>query len=81
MAEFSEAVRLDPNSAPAHYNKGRVLLDLRRNAEAKPELEAATRLEPQYGEAWYLLGLIEKAAGNAAASVQMLQESRRHLSE
>jgi tetratricopeptide (TPR) repeat protein len=52
-----------------------VLLDLRRDGDAKPELEAATRLNPEYAEAWYLLGLIEKSAGNAAASVQMLQKA------
>src|SRR4029077_19100038 len=40
---------------------------------AKPELEAATHLNPEYAEAWYLIGLIEKSAGNAAASVQMLE--------
>jgi len=52
-----------------------VLLGLRRNEEAKPELETAVHLEPKYGEAWYLLGLIEKAAGHAPESVQMLQKA------
>jgi len=52
-----------------------VLLDLRRDGDAKPELETATRLNPQYAEAWYLLGLIEKSAGNAALSVEMLQKA------
>jgi tetratricopeptide (TPR) repeat protein len=75
LAEFSEAVNLDPNSAPAHYNKGRVLLDLRRYPDAKPELANAVHLDPQYAEPWYLLGLIEKAAGNAAAAVEALQKS------
>jgi tetratricopeptide (TPR) repeat protein len=75
LAEFSEAVRLDPNSATAHYNKGRVLLDLRRDASARPELEAAVRLDPQAAEPWYLLGLIEKSAGNAPQAVKMLQKS------
>jgi tetratricopeptide (TPR) repeat protein len=66
--------RLDPNAAVAHYNKGRVLLDLRRDSDAKPEFETATRLDPRSAESWYLLGLIEKSAGNAAASAQMLQK-------
>jgi tetratricopeptide (TPR) repeat protein len=68
-------VNLDPNSAPAHYNKGRVLLDLSRYPDAKPELATAVHLDPQYAEPWYLLGLIEKAAGNAAAAVEALQKS------
>ncbi len=75
LEEFSEAIRLDPNAAAAHYNKGRVLLDLRRDSDAKPELEAATRLDPGSSEPWYLLGLIEKSAGNPQAAVQMLQKA------
>jgi tetratricopeptide (TPR) repeat protein len=75
LAEFTEAVRLDPNSAAARYNKGRVLLDLRRYPEAKPELETAVRLDPKSAEPWYLLGLIEKAAGNPNAAVEALQKS------
>ena len=47
LEEFSETIRLDPNAAAAHYNKGRVLLDLRRDSDAKPELETATRLDPR----------------------------------
>src|SRR6267143_347992 len=35
LAEFSEAVRLAPDAYAPHYNKGRVLVDLRRNEEAK----------------------------------------------
>jgi len=68
-------VKLDANSAPAHYNKGRVLLDLRRDQDAKPELETAVRLDPHYAEPWYLLGLIEKSAGRPTAAVQALRKS------
>jgi tetratricopeptide (TPR) repeat protein len=35
----------------------------------------ATRLDPRSAQTWYLLGLIEKSAGNAPASVQMLQKA------
>ena len=52
-----------------------MLLDLQRNSEAKPELEIASRLDPKSSESWYLLGLIEKAAGNAQASVQLLEKA------
>ena len=38
------------------------LFDLRRNSEAKPELEAATRLDPSSGQSWYLLGMIANAS-------------------
>jgi len=68
-------VKLDPNSALAHYNKGRVLLDLRRDQDAKPALETAVRLNPHYAEPWYLLGLIEKSAGHPIQAVQALRKS------
>jgi tetratricopeptide (TPR) repeat protein len=52
-----------------------VLLDLRRYPEAKPELETAVHLDPQNAEAWYLLGLIEKASGNPKGAADVLQKS------
>jgi len=75
LAEFTQAVRLAPNFAPAHYNRGRVLIDLRRNDEAKPDLEAATRLDPSSSGSWYLLGLIAKQAGKGADSILLLERA------
>jgi tetratricopeptide (TPR) repeat protein len=48
--------------AAAHYNKGRLLLDMQRNKEAKPELEASLRIDPNIAGSWYLLGLIAMQA-------------------
>jgi Flp pilus assembly protein TadD len=75
LTEFSEAVRLAPNSAVAHYNKGRVLLDLRRNDEAKPELEAATHLDPKSTESWYLLGLIARQSGDTDEAIGQFSQA------
>jgi tetratricopeptide (TPR) repeat protein len=52
-----------------------VLLDLRRNVEAKPELDRAVRLDPNFAECWYLLGLIEKEAGNTEESIQLFKKA------
>src|SRR5262249_5017623 len=68
--EFSEAVRLRPDSAAAHYNKGRSLFDLRRNEEAKNELETAVRLDPRNASALYLLAVAEKQMDNDAGSAE-----------
>jgi tetratricopeptide (TPR) repeat protein len=59
----------------AHYNKGRVLLDLQRNREAKPELEAATHLDPRSADSWYLRGLISRQAGDTDESIRQFKES------
>jgi len=37
--------------------------------EAKPELETATRLDPKFADAWYLLGIIAKQAGETNKSL------------
>jgi tetratricopeptide (TPR) repeat protein len=73
LAENSEAVRLAPDSAFAHLNRGRGLLDLGRNAEAKPDLEYARRLAPQMPEPCYFLALIEKQAGHYDRAIVLLQ--------
>jgi tetratricopeptide (TPR) repeat protein len=52
-----------------------VLLDLQRNAEARPELEAAVRMDANFSECWYLLGLIEKDAGNAKGSIELFKKA------
>jgi tetratricopeptide (TPR) repeat protein len=39
--------------------------------EARPELEMATRLDPHFADAWYLLGIIAKQAGEKQKSVDL----------
>jgi tetratricopeptide (TPR) repeat protein len=57
LEQFSQAIRVAPNYAPAYFNKGRVLLDLDRQQEAIPFLDTACRLQPDYPSALYLLAL------------------------
>jgi tetratricopeptide (TPR) repeat protein len=72
LEQFSEAIRLDPESAAVHYNKGRVLNDVNRRDEAQVELNTACRLQPDYPEALYLLAQVEKQLGNVQRSVDVL---------
>jgi tetratricopeptide (TPR) repeat protein len=47
VAEYREALRLDPGSADAHYNLGAALLQLPgRQQEALAEFEMVLRLKP-----------------------------------
>jgi tetratricopeptide (TPR) repeat protein len=73
LKEFSEAVRLAPNSAVAHYNKGRVLYDSGELKEAKAELETTCRLSPDYPSALYLLALAEEQMNNLSRSAELLK--------
>jgi tetratricopeptide (TPR) repeat protein len=74
LAENSEAVHLAPDSARAHLNRGRVLFDLGRNAEAKPDLELASRLASQMPEPYYFLAVIEKQASHYDRAAILLQK-------
>ena len=73
LAEFTESATLSPNLAPAHHFKGRSLFDLRRNEEARHDVETAVRLDPNFAPSLYLLALIEKQAGNTLASIDLLR--------
>jgi len=59
LDQFSEAARLTPDSAMAHYNRGRVLYALHRNEEAHGAVATAEKLSPNYVEALLLLGILE----------------------
>jgi Tfp pilus assembly protein PilF len=52
-----------------------VLLDLQRHQEAKPDLEAATALDPRSTESWYLLGLIARQSGDTEAAIQRFSQA------
>jgi tetratricopeptide (TPR) repeat protein len=49
-------------------------VDLRRNNDAKPELEAAARLDPSFAGPQYLLGLIAKQSGNTEEAIALFKK-------
>jgi superkiller protein 3 len=72
LAQFSEAIRLDPNSAPSRFNKGQVLYELNRFEESRAELDTACKLQPDNVQALYLFAQVEKKLGNVQGSVEIL---------
>jgi len=72
LTENTEAIRLDPGSALAYLNRGRVLFDLGGKADAKPDFEKASHLAPQMPEPYHFLALIEKQAGNLDRAAALL---------
>ena len=56
----SEAVKLAPDDAEAHYNLGLILKMLGRSAQAQTSLKKAIRLNPLFTEAFYNLGNVLK---------------------
>ena len=67
VAEFRQAVGLDPRLFDARYHLGATLWWTGEAAAALPELEAAVRLRPEHPEARYYLALSPEAAGRPPA--------------
>jgi tetratricopeptide (TPR) repeat protein len=53
LALYESAIRLDPNLAAAHCNRGVLLQSLNRIEEAAASFERTTRLQPGNADAWY----------------------------
>ncbi len=68
LAEYREALRLEPNFPNAYNNYATVLADLGRHAEAADAYAKAVQLKPQLAEAW--LGV-----GNALANLGRLADA------
>ena len=72
LIQFSEAIRLNPNSAASHFSKGQVLYELNRFEESRAELDTACRMQPDNAQALYLFAQVEKKLGNVQGSVEIL---------
>ncbi|HEV2322805.1 MAG TPA: tetratricopeptide repeat protein [Terracidiphilus sp.] len=75
LEQTTEAVRLAPQSGVAHFYRGRVLYDMGRSSEARPEFETASRLNSRMPEPRYFLALIEKQNGNYKLAASLLEET------
>ena len=56
MQTYSDAVNRDPSNKLYRYNYGSLLLQAERYPEAIEQLQRATEIDPQYGNAYYNLG-------------------------
>jgi tetratricopeptide (TPR) repeat protein len=74
LAQFSEAIRLDPRSAKAHYNLGRFYFYIGKYDEARKELETACQIQADYPDALYSLALTERQLNNALRATELLEK-------
>jgi tetratricopeptide (TPR) repeat protein len=63
VPHFRNSLKLNPDSAPTHYNLGIALSMLRRLEEALGEFRTAVRLDPNHAEAHNNLGAMLHVAG------------------
>jgi tetratricopeptide (TPR) repeat protein len=73
--EFCAAIASDASYWLAHFNLGAMLLDLRRTADARAELDRVIELEPNYAPAYYKLGQLQLQEGQVEDAVRSLQHA------
>ncbi|MCX7427833.1 MAG: tetratricopeptide repeat protein [Planctomycetia bacterium] len=52
IADYSEAIQLDPQFARAYHNRGNAYLKKGDRAKAESDIAEANRLDPTYGDYW-----------------------------
>ena len=63
MAEFAQAILLNPQYAVAYYNRGNSLFKLGRYQDAIVDYTQAIRLNPRYGSAYNNRGITYRQLG------------------
>ena len=76
-AHFAEVLRLEPESAPAHYNLGNALLGQGRHGAAADLFGKAVTLNADYALAHDGLGLVRRAEGDLERAIEHHREAVR----
>ena len=76
MAEFQEALRLNPKYVAAHNNYGTLLVELGRFDEAMQQYTDAARLDPNDWHAPYLTGKLLLKEGRDAGGHPLFPPAR-----
>ena len=78
VALLERAISLAPNDGSYARQLGKLLFQLSRLAEARPQLERAARLSPHDSAAWTLLVDLLEKSGDSSGMRQALQSGLRH---
>lgn len=74
---YDEVLKLDPDHAGAHYDRGEILLALGRYDEASADLEAAARLRPDHWVVHFRLAELAGRRGDPVGLEQHLTDALR----
>jgi tetratricopeptide (TPR) repeat protein len=77
LASFEQALRLDPNHANAHNNRGNVLLQLGRQEEALASFEQALRLDPNHAGTHNNRGIVLRDLGRLKEALEAYEQALR----
>jgi predicted Zn-dependent protease len=77
QALLAKAVSLDPDNPDARYELAKLLLNNGENQRALSELETIVRTNPDFGQAYYQLSRLYRAAGQVEKSQAAQQQFER----
>jgi tetratricopeptide (TPR) repeat protein len=77
IAEFQQAIQLDPQLADAYYSLGVTLWQKGDFPAAAEQLQQALKIKPDYAEAYYTLGTVLKQMDKLPEAAQALREAIR----
>jgi tetratricopeptide (TPR) repeat protein len=75
VAEFQEALRLEPGMGAGRLALGQALLSLQKYSEAVPVILDYTRQEPKDGQGFYALGLAYEGVGKSDTAIDALERA------
>ena len=69
MADFNEAIRLDPNYAIAYFFRGDLYKRRGDFERAMTDLNESIRLDPNYAKAYFIRGRLSYITGNNPGAI------------
>jgi tetratricopeptide (TPR) repeat protein len=69
MADFTEAIHLEPGYALAYYERGQAALALGKHDQALADYGAALRHKPDYAQAYIMRGYVSLITGDVRAAI------------
>ncbi len=75
IAEFTAAIKLDPESAQTFANRGVAYIGMSQLREARADLEQALALQPGYAFALFNLGFVEAGEGHFREAIDVLTKA------
>jgi len=77
MADLDQAIKIDPNNADAHYNRGKARTESRDVSGAIADYTEAVRLDPTLAGAFGSRGLLYAETGKPSDAISGLQQAAR----
>ena len=77
VADYTEAIRIDPDDADAYYNRGEAYFYLEEYDKSISDCTEAIRIKPDYAEAYDTRGLAYRLKGESEKAMADYTEANR----